>query len=151
MCERLFVVKWSWQCTWVSCTQRYITVRQSHLGSCACCHEDARARKQLLCLFPCSTPEIYANTRRPDRRPGGRGLLRVPGHWGSSAQDRLEQERQESQQPEIWGMALICCWSVTCYLLFMQFLNVLKYCKLYWKGFSSFHFMPEQGLIECSD
>lgn len=58
-------------------------------------------------IFPCSTPKIYENPRRPNRSPGGSGLLRVPGHRGSTAQDCLEQKRQKSQQPEIWGMILM--------------------------------------------
>lgn len=57
----------------------------------------------LFCFFLLSTPQIYQNPRRPDGRPGGSGFFCVPGHRWSSAQDCLEQKRQKSQQPEIWG------------------------------------------------
>jgi len=69
--------------------------------------------------FPYSTPQVHADPRRPDSSPGGSGLLRVPGLGGSAAQDCLEQERQKSQQPEIWGMLLIHWWR--CNFMFFWF------------------------------
>lgn len=59
-------------------------------------------------LSPVSNPQIHQNPRRPDRRPGGSGLFCVPGCRWPTAQDRLEQKRQKSQQPEIRGTWKLC-------------------------------------------
>lgn len=48
-----------------------------------------------------STAKVFTNPQRPDGRAGGRGVLRLPGDRRSEAEDRLEQEGEESQQPEI--------------------------------------------------
>lgn len=152
MCECLFVVKWSWQCTWVSCTRRYITVRQSHFGSCACCHETCACTQTTSVSFHAAPPRF---TRTPEDQTGVQGgvasfVCQAAGDPQPKIVWNKKGKKVSNQRFEVWRR--YAAESVTCYPLFMQFFwNMLKYCKLRWEVFSSFHFKPQRGLIECSD
>lgn len=50
-----------------------------------------------------STTKVFKNSQRPDGCSRRSGILHLPGDWWSPAQDRMEQEGEESEQPEIWG------------------------------------------------
>lgn len=89
------------------------------------------ASKLHLCFFspvsPLSTPQIHQNPRRPDGRPGWSGLFCVPGRRWPTAQDRLEQKRQKSQQPEIRGTWKLCIFA------FGGWFIVLLLIMIFWK------------------
>lgn len=148
MCECLFVAKRSWRRTRVSCTQRYITV--SHLGSCACCHENVRARKQLLCLSTQHPRDLreHQKTRQASRGAWPPSCARRLGILSPRSFGTRKARKSATRDLRYGADMLIKC---DLLVLFMQFLIVLKYCKLDWEGFSSFHFIPQRGLIECSD
>lgn len=49
----------------------------------------------------CSTAKVFTNPQRPDGRARRGGILCLPGDRRPETQDRVEQEGEESQQPEI--------------------------------------------------
>lgn len=61
----------------------------------------------VIVCFYFSTTKVFKNPHWPNRRARRRGILYLPSHGRSTAEDCVEQEGEESQQPEIWGIRSI--------------------------------------------
>lgn len=88
-------------------TCRPKSARHTNTDLCFVIHQNQLCNHISSHFFSFSATKVLTNPERSDGCSGRRCLLHLPGHGWPTAQDCVEQEGEESEQPAFWGIRSI--------------------------------------------